>query len=358
MDSIAVEAIAALETALAGLMPVPVPAGLTRKLRVLTQRIRPCGLGGYVGMHQGPTAALYGRRLSARVEVQVSGDAAADPGAYAASLTGQVLAQTRADLALQGIQRLSGSAGADPGQVAFDVDFEYIHVPVAGEGVISTLDLGVFNNVTPYRAVPRFDFDAVALAADAAPLGQFFALDDPDLDLGSPAGDWAFLTAPTPRIAQRHTTHGGAPALADARKAGTQLLWRPGGVALALSRAVMQFDFSSASGAGLGCVFGRRGADDFWFFLASQANGYHVFGRRKPGLWQLLGTPASTGFALGARHQLCVGFYDKSLYAELDGDRTLTLDAAPEAVLAGELGLLTHGNDAAAFFGGRLLELK
>src|SRR5436190_10815461 len=89
MDSIAVEAIAALEAALNGLMPVPVPAGLTRSTRVLTQRIRPCGLGGYIGVHQDPTASLYGRRLNARVEVSIAAGAPADASAYAATLSGQ-----------------------------------------------------------------------------------------------------------------------------------------------------------------------------------------------------------------------------------------------------------------------------
>lgn len=356
MDSIAVEAVAALEAALNGLMPVPVPAGLTRSTRVLTQRIRPCGLGGYIGVHQDPTASLYGRRLNARVEVSIAAGVPADASAYAATLSGQVLAQTRAELALLGIHRLSSSSLPDPSQLAFDVDFEYIHVPDAGEGVISTLDLGVFNNVTPYRATPVFGFDAATLATLPQPLGEFFAVDDPDLDGGSPAGDWAVATAPAPRIVQRRTTHGGPGTLADPRKAGTQLLWRPRGAPMSLARAAMQFEFRSTSGEGLGVVFGRRAADDFWFYLASQAHGYQVFGRRTPAEWLQVGEPADSGFTLNQRQQLLIGFHDKTLFAELDGDRSLTVTTT-DNVLAGELGLLTQGNDAAAFLAGRVWRL-
>lgn len=356
MDSIALEAVAALEAALNGLMPAPVPAGLTRLTRVVTQRIRPCGLGGYIGVHQDPTASLYGRRLNARLEVDIGADEPADASAYAAALSGQVLAQTRAELASLGIHRLSGAPAPDSSRLAFDVDFEYVHVPDAGEGVIDTLDLGVFNNVTPYRATAAFDFDAATLVTLPQPLAEFFALDDPDLDGGSPPGDWAVVNAPTPRITQRRTTHGGPGTLADPRKAGTQLLWRPRGAPMALARAAMQFDFRSTSGAGLGVVFGRRAPDDFWFFLASQANGYQVFGRRTPGQWLQVGDAAVGGFTLNQRQQLLVGFHDSTLFAELDGDRTLTVTAT-QKVLPGELGLLTQGNDAASFLAGRLWRL-
>jgi hypothetical protein len=356
MDSIAVEAVAALEAALNGLMPVPVPDGLTRSTRVVTQRIRPTGLGGYIGVHQDPTASLYGRRLSARVEVSIGSDSPADASAYAATLTGQVLAQTRAELASLGIHRLSSSSLADPSQLAFDVDFEYIHVPDAGEGVIDTLDVGVFNNVTPYRAKPVFDFDAATLATLPQPLAEFFAVDDPDLDGGSPAGDWAVLAAPTPRIVQREAARGGPGTLADPRKAGTQLLWRPRGVPLSLARAAMQFEFRSASGEGLGVVFGRRADDDFWFYLASQARGYQVFGRRTPTEWLQVGAAANSGFTLNQRQQLLIGFHDQTLFAELDGDRSLTVTTT-DTVLAGELGLLTQGNDGATFLTGRVWRL-
>jgi len=355
MDDIAVEALAALQTALGGLMTAPVPAGLSRSVQVLPQRIRPTGLGGYVGQHADPTAGLFGRRLDARVEVSVGGNAAA-ASSYAASLVGEVLAHSRAELSGSGFQRLRGVPADAPTQLRFEVEFEYIRVPEAGEGLITNLDLGLFANVTPYRARPRADFDAAALAVLPVPLADFVARDDPDLDGGSPPGEWAFEAAPVPRIVQRRGAAGGPAALADARKAGTQLLWRPRGAALSLARAVLQFDFASGGSAGLGAVFGRRADDDFWFFLARQSPRYHLFGRRTPLGWTTLAASTAAGFTPGARQRLTIGWHDTTLFAELDGDRTLGV-AAAEKVAAGEVGLLTHGNDTAGFFAGRLLEL-
>lgn len=356
MDSVAVEAVNALEAAVGTLLPAAVPPSLTRSVRVIVMRIRPAGLGGYVGRHPAPAASLFAHRLDARVAINVSGGADDAASEYVAQLAGDMLAQTRAELAQQGIFRLRGMAPAGNRDLAFDVGFEYIKVPTAGEGVIDTLDLNLFANTTPYRARFRWDFAAAALVGKPQPLAEFLPVDDPDLNAGSPAGQWSFQSAAPACFVQSAAARGGALALTQPRKAGAQLLWRPKSQPLALARFVAAVDFDSSSPDGVGLVFGRKSATDFWFFLASQRHRYHVFGRRTAAAWRVVGTPAEAGFALSTRQRLTLGAYDQVLFAELEGDRTLTV-AADETVPAGEIGLLTHGNGGARFFAGRLIEL-
>lgn len=350
-DVVSTEAMAALETAVTALLPPLVPDGLTRRVRVYAQTIRPLGMGGYVGLHREPDATLHGRRVAARIDVDVSGGSDAAAQDYAATLAGQFLAQTRGEFAQRGIQRLRGVTASSGRALAFDVDFEYIRIPVAGEGLITDLALETFSNTTPYRTRPVADFAATSLALEAAPLADFVPVDDAQ---AAPPGAWSLAAAAPAAIVQTAATVGGPLALADPQKAGAQLLWRPRGVALNLARFVASIVLRSSSPDGIGLVFHRRGADDYFFFLASQRHGYHLFGRRRPAGWDTLAS-APFGFDTAVPQRLVIGAYDGRLFAELDEQRTLIATADPQP--GGEIGLLTHGNDAARFLSGRLLEL-
>lgn len=351
-DLVAVQALAALQTAVSALLPAAVPAGLTRSVKVQAKAVRPLGMGGYVGRHHAPDASLEGRRVMARIDVDVSGGNDTVAQGYAASLAGQILAQTRSEFAQRGIHRIRGVDATSARALAFDVDFEYVHVPDAGEGLISTLALETFNNVTPYRTRVVADFAGSSLALEAAPLADFAPLTDPQ---ATPAAAWSLSTAAPAAIVQTAATAGGPLTLADPQKAGAQLLWRPRGAALDLSRFVASVVFSSANPDGVGVLFHRRAANDFAFFLASQRHGYHLFGRRRPAGWELLGS-AAFGFDIGRAQRLVVIAYDGQWFAELDERRTLAV--ATDALGGGEIGLLTHGNDAARFIAGRLMELS
>lgn len=354
-DALAVEAIGALETVVSGLLPATIPPGLTRQVRVLAERIRPVGMGGYIGQHRGPSAALFGRRVSARVEVNIAGGTDTIASGYSATLAGQLLAQTRNDLAQQGIHRITGTPTTSARSLAFSVDFEFIKVPDAGEGVILDLAIDSFANTTPYRTRSVFEFAGPSLAVAPAPMADFHAEDAPDLNPGSPPGAWSFSNAAPPAIIQSAASQGGPLDLSTPEKAGTQLFIRPGGAPLNLDRLVLRIDFQSASQDGIGALFNRRAADDYLFFLASQRHGYHLFGRRTPAGWALLGS-AEAGFTLNTPQRLIITAWDGTLSAELDGRHTLTA-MAPEAPGKGEVGLLTHGNAATRFLAGRVMEL-
>lgn len=351
-DAVSVEALAALESAMASLLPAGVPAGLSRQLSVSARQVRPLGLGGYVGLHSAPDGMLHGRRVAARVAVDVSGGSDAAAQGYAATLAGQILAASRAESAALGIQRIRGADPSGVRNLAFDVDFEYVRVPDAGEGLITTLALESFNNVTPYRTKLRAAFGAASLALLADPLADFAAATDAD---AAPAGAWSLDAAEPAAIVQTAASAGGPLDLSSPQKAGTLLLWRPGGAPLALERFVASIVFRSTSPDGVGLVFHHQAPDRYDFFLASQRHGYHLFGRRRPGLWQTVAS-APFGFTPGATQRLVVGAYDGTLFAELDERRTLL--AQTERQPGGEIGLLTHGNTAARFLAGRLMQLQ
>lgn len=350
-------ALAALDATIAALpWPAP-PGGLARQVRVWPNAIRPRGLGGYVGEHLLPRGAIRARLLEAVVELRVDGGSDAAAVAYLRGLTGAFLAQQPGALRAQGIERLRrrDEPVADPRLARFDLRFEYRQLPTASEGRIDTLDLGIDTNVTPYRARYRFDLAARTLAGAPQPLADFAPANDTDLDAGSPSGVWGY-DGVARSVVQTAATRGGALAADDPRKAGAMLLWRIGGAPLAVARFMAVLEFESATAQGVGLVFGRTGANDRWHFVASQANGYHLFGRKAGDAWSVIGAPASAGFVPGQRHTLALTVFDRTLRAALDGEQTLEVHA-DDPVPAGEIGFFTHGNDGARFHRARLLEL-
>lgn len=351
-DVVAAQALTALEAALSGMLPGAVPQGLTRRMRVRAQTIRLPGIGGYIGQHHGPSAALQGRRVAARVELDVDGGNDADAQGYAASLAGQILGATRSEFAQRGIQRIRGVDSASARALAFDVDFEYVPVPDAGEGVIVELAINNFNNLTPYRTRSVAGFAAASLVLEAAPLADFTPVDDAQ---AAPAGAWAVSADAPPAIVQTAATVGGPLDLSAPQKAGAMLLWRPRAVPLSLPQFVLALRFVSAGPDGIGIVFSRSAPDDYFYFLASQRHGYHLFGRRRPAGFETLAV-ATAGFATGVPQQLLIGAYDDVLFAQLGEQRTLTA-TVPQVRAAGEIGLLTHGNGTARFTAGQLWAL-
>ena len=350
-------ALAALDATVAALPWPPPSGGLSRQIRVWPTTIRPRGLGGYVGEHPQPRGAIRARILEAVVELRVDGGSDAAAVDYLRDITGTLLTQQPGALRAQGIERVSrrDEPVIEPRRARFDLRFEYRHLPTASEGRIDTLDLGVDTNVTPYRARYRFDLAMRVLAGRPQPLAEFAPANDTDLDAGSPAGVWSFDGA-VGALVQTATTQGGTLSADDPHKAGALLLWRPGGTTLPIERFMAVIEFESATAQGIGLVFGRTGANDRWHFLASQANGYHLFGRRAGDTWSLVAPPASVGFVIGQRHTLTITVFDQTLRATLDGMQTLEVHA-DDPVPAGEIGFFTHGNNGARFHRVRLLEL-
>jgi hypothetical protein len=357
MDILSQLAIRALDDALSGFLPSTVPSGLTRRVRVVPSEVRASGLGGYVGTHPEPRGAVLARRVRATLELAVTGGNDADASGYLNQVLRTLLSQQQGDLRREGIQRITLNAAAvQPRSATLELDYEYRHLPTESEGVIELLDLNLDVNLTPYRVKYRWDLATRTLVGASQPLADFQVADDPDLNSGSPASQWTFNEAQA-RIEQNALTRGGPLALSQPKKAGAQLLWRPGGEAFGIGRFIAAVDFESGSSDGIGVVFGRKDAQNFWYFLASERHRYHLFGRKDAGAYSFVGTPAGdVGFALNSRHVLVLVVYDQTLIAELDGVRTLKAEADVQ-VDAGEIGFLTHGNNQARFHRARLIEL-
>lgn len=142
-DVLIQDALAALDSAIAGLLTAAVPAGMARALRVEPLRVRTLGLGGYVGNHLEPDAGQFGRRVQARVSIAVSGGNDTAARSHIVALGAELLSLSRSERLAHGVQRLERVPVEDPRTLAFDVDFEFISTPSTGEGVITDLVLDI-----------------------------------------------------------------------------------------------------------------------------------------------------------------------------------------------------------------------
>jgi hypothetical protein len=356
-DPIAERALAALDGVVSGLLPQPVPAGLTRAVQVRPLTLRTPGLGGFIGTNASPAGSILARRIGASVDLRVDGGSEDVASGYLSELLRSVLARDRGELRRDGIYRVSVDATVSEARRArLNLDYEYRDLPTSSAGLIEAIDLGVISNVTPYRARLRWELATSSLVGAVEPLSDFIVADDPDLDPGSSDSDWQFDEA-VARITQQGSAQGGGIGLEDPKKAGAQLLFAPGGAPLELRRFIVSVEFESSDPGGVGVVFARESGAEFVYFLASPDGGYQVFGQKTASGYRLLGQPAlGEGFSLNQRHTLDIIVHDQTLLAELDGRRSL--DAVADApVSAGALGLLTHGNAAAHFHRARVIEL-
>ncbi len=354
MDTIVQQALTALDAHISSLLPAPVPVGMTRQVRVLPLRVTPAGIGGYVGPQENPQADVHARHVQASVRVAMQGGQDQSASSHLDLITRNLMSQSRAELRQRGIFWIKPEL-VDDRNAHFELLYEYAHHPDTGEGIIQSLDLALESNVTPYRAKFVWNMAAPSLTAEANPLAEFAVSDDPDLNAGSPVSQWVFNTV-EPRIEQNAAVRGGPLTLAQPRKAGAQLLWRPHQAALSLSRFIVGCEFSSISNDGVGLVFHRIDNDNFFYFLASERHRYHIFGRKSAGIYSVISVNSNAGFSLNTRHQLVISSYDGKLSAVMDEQQTLAAETGvtmPE----GEIGFLTHGNNRARFHRARVIDL-
>ncbi len=146
LDDLHQLAVAALTTELAGRIPPP-PQDVTFELFLSPKRFTPTGLGNFVGRHDDPLGSITGVRLAAEALVTVTVVEPADLNPAIAQLTSTLLAQDPAALRLDGIFRWQVSAiepnpaGPLARDVRFDVLYEFIRLPEAGEGIIETIPI-------------------------------------------------------------------------------------------------------------------------------------------------------------------------------------------------------------------------
>lgn len=329
------------------------PGELTPSLKLGSIEICAPGIGGFVGTQLDPPGSIFARRVSGTAELRVSGGTDPVASAYVDKVLRDVLTEDKGRLRRDGICKLRPAPEPQTARsVRFEIVYEYRHLPSVGQGVIQEIDLGLVPNVTPYAVARSWDAAGPSLIGLDDPFAEFQVLDESGI-----VSNWSF-NAVGGRIEQLSSAALGALDLSEARKTGPELLFRPGGRAFRPPRFIAGVAFESGSPDGIGLVFGRRGSDELWYFLASARHQYHRFARVTGGVHETVGAPAlGVGFREDTRHELMLTVYDRTLIAELDGARTLALEA-PTDVLAGEIGLLTHGNGQARFHRVRVFELE
>ncbi|WP_020408684.1 hypothetical protein [Hahella ganghwensis] len=359
MDLIAQAAINHLQTVLAGYLPAVSAASITRDLLVIPKRIKPLGIGGYVGMHDDPEAEIYGRFLEAEAEIRVSENSSnlSTINNEISGLTTAILSTDRETLRSDGIYKLDLDYLSPPDSdnknarvATFNIQCEYQQIPVDPGGMID--DIVIRNLLNPANGRASFiaNIDATQLSDLADPLIDFHPLTDTDINASSPNANWN-VNGAEERIEQLNNVRGGGLTLAQPRKAGAQLLIRPAGLETPVQHLALSIRLSTDSQEGIGCVMRWQDSENYYYFLISQANNYQVFGKKIAGVWSFLesgGQSAHDNIDLSERQHLQVVVLENQFKAYLN--EQLICEGEDNSIdNAGEAGLLTHGNNAAYF---------
>lgn len=367
MDLIAQAALAHIETVLSGYLPAVSASSLNRDLLVLPRRIKPLGIGNYVGPEEASGADLQGRLVEAEAEIRVSANNQnlGNINSEIQGVTSSLLTTDRETLRSDGIFTLELSSLSPPDtanrntRVAlFRVRYEYFQPPAESSGLIDHIVLRDLLNPADGEARFVANLHGPSLAQLAAPLQDFVALTDPDINASSPAANWQF-NATEQRIEQLHNVRGGGLTNAAPRKAGAQLLIRPGGVATPVRNSVLVLQLESASPDGIGCVLRWQDSENFYYFLISQRHDYQVFGKKVAGNWSFLeedGVGDVTGIDLSTPQTLKVVALASEFSAYLN-DSLVCRGRDRSIGTAGDAGLLTHGNNGGRCYAVDLVEL-
>jgi hypothetical protein len=349
----AAEAISALEAVVSSLLVGASPAGIL----VSPTRVAPTGLGSFVGPSRDPAGAITGTRVDAAVRVTVEGNSVAAVNTAAGAVTTALLGADRASLVEDGILRVGLGSMSDRESVqgqtlrqdlTFQVLYEFLKLPEAGEGIIEEVPL-VLRTLDPSEGA------LVDELFGSASIHAFEVVDDPRATVAAPSS-WTY-DADERAIVQQAAIRGG-PNTANANKPGTYLLLRTAPDRPAVRDFVLETTFRSDSAeGGVGLVFRYRDPDNFYLFHADPDPGYRLLGKKVDGSFSQLSLPAldaGDGFAVGVQHALRLEVAASTFRVLLD-DALILEGGDTDLPSPGRVGLATRRNDAAFFFGMKLV---
>ena len=362
MDEITLQALGNITGVLESFLPPPTP-NVVQSLIVLPKKVKPTGLGGYVGMNDQPGASLYGRYIQAISEVSlVSTNGLSSLLLATANLTSQLLSQDRVTLRNNGIFKIgfeemsdvshsgSGNNAIDSRTVRFILQFEFIPLPVQPEGRIDQLEYNLELALSTGKAsFFRLDFADIH-AAGENPLSNFNFSDDPDINATSPNGNWSF-DAGTASIYQDQDVRGGGTTLATAKKAGTQALLLDGGEPYLAANMILKADLFSGDTDGIGFVFRWLDENNFYYYLMSARNNYHLIGKKIAGKYDFLeqdGRNQNTGFIINQLIHAKLIIEDTRFQVYVNEGYILS-GSDSSIIDAGRVGFLSHRNEDAHF---------
>jgi hypothetical protein len=358
MDPLAQEAFTGLATALAALLPTAPEPALAPELTVNPVRIRPTGLGGYVGPQLDPDGDVVGRLLEARVLVEVKAAGVDGLDAAVGTITRALVGARREDLRKAGILRLEldGLGDKVPSlettdnatqPVTFSVAYEFLKGPDEGGGVIAKvpLDLELTGSNEP-RVL-------IASQFESDPLDEFEVVDDPLATTNAPS-QWTYSAAER-RLEQGAAISGGTTTV-NANKPGTYLLVRATPSRPPVQDLILRAELASGSDEGIGLVFRFRDPDNFCFFLMNQNKGYRVLARKVAGSFSQIALDGSHGFDVGRVYRTKVVARGGEVQLSLDGD--LVLEGEDTALVGpGRVGFMSFRNPLARFYDIELTEV-
>lgn len=362
MDDITVQALANMTGVLQSFLPVVDPL-INLSLILLPQKVKPTGLGGFVGTHREPDAALVGRHIQAISEISlISHDGIAGLQLAVVNITQELSTQDRETLRSNGIFKLnfdelssithtvSGGNTIDSRSVSFEVDFEYIPVPVISEGVINefvhNFDLALSSTKARFH---QLNFQTLH-GADEDPLDYFDMIDDSATAGSSPSGQWVF-NAEQHYIEQSNNVRGG-PATVSGKKAGAHALLIINNTAYREKHFILRANMASPDSDGIGFVFRKQDDDNFYYLLFSARHEYTLLGKKVKGAYSALsqgGVNESVGHSEEATMEVKLIVNGPRMLVYRNNQFVIEgLDH--DIAQAGRLGFLTHRNAAAHFF--------
>jgi len=358
MDPIAEEAFSELAGALGSLLPPPGDPDLAPEVTINPVRVRPTGLGGYVGPHADPDGDVVGRFLEAKALVEVKATSLAGLDAAVGTVTRALVGAGRDDLRAAGILRLEldtlGQKTPPPDQtdsasqaVTFAVAYEFLKKPTEGGGTIDDIPVDV--ELTGENA-PRMLFSS---AFEHDPLDSFEVVDDPLATTNAPSL-WVYAEAEQ-RVEQQAAISGGTTA-ANANKPGAYLVLRTTPSRPPVQGLILRAELSSQSDEGIGLVFRYRDAANFCFFLMNQAKGYRLLARKLAGSFSQIALDAANGYDVGRVYFVKLVARGEQIELFLDGAPALR---GSEAALVGpgRVGLMSFRNPEARFHALELTEV-
>ena len=358
MDAISQSALVNLQTILDGYLPSATSPNVERDLLVIPKNIKPVGIGGYIGLHANPMDEIFGRHVSADAEISIgaTNNNASLIADEINSISATLATLGRETLRGDGIYFLNLTSLSEPGnanentrRLHLSVEYEYQQIPTEAGGTIATIDLRDYLNPTDGRADFIASLDTSTLGQLADPLVDFMPLTDPNVNVSSPSENWQY-NAGQARIEQTAAVRGGGLTLNNPRKAGAQLLYVPQGRALSLANGIICSSMSTNQDDGIGFVFRWQDIDNFYYFLLSQNNNYQIFGKKIAGTFEFLtssGISEIPDLSLSTPQRICL-YCEGSTFTATLNDRVI-VSGSDTDLASGEVGWLTHGNNAAFF---------
>jgi len=371
LDEIVLQAIDSITGVLESFLPTPTPH-VSQLLTVLPKKVKPTGIGGYVGINTDPAASLYGRNIKAISEISLVSSEGLDSLHRAISnITRQLLSQDRATLRNNGIFKLDfnetsefsrsggGNNTLDSCSIRFSLEFEYIPQPSVEEGRIEQLQYSLEIAVSSGKAsFLRLNFgDMQAVGED--PLSRFDFVDDPDINATSPHGNWGFDPA-TGSIYQNQDVRGGGTTLSTAKKAGSQALLLDGGEPCQADNMIMKATFFSGDTDGIGFVFRWLDESNFYYYLMSARNNYHLIAKKFEGKYTFLEKDGQNQFiGYEVNQPMAAKLLIEGQHFQVYHNGRFVLSGSDSSISkAGRLGFLSHRNEDAHFLDMELIRFS